>query len=50
MEENLHGIRANQLTNKELARYIWVVGPEKASPTLIKELLARFEAMLDDGK
>jgi hypothetical protein len=51
VEKDLSGIRPENLTNRELVHYAWLVGPFGwENQPLIKELIARFEALLDDGK
>ncbi len=43
----MQGIQPHNLTNKELLRYIYIMGFDKVPPEWIKELVARFARALD---
>ncbi len=43
----MQGIQPHNLTNKELLRYIYIMGFDKVPPEWIKELVTRFARVLD---
>jgi len=48
VEKNMHGIRPENLTNKELVHYAWLTGAAQLPPDWVVELIKRLEDSLKE--